>query len=469
MRTDVVMENTRTWTPNPGNITYSFAIKRNGTTLHTQPKFTHYHHARWHKVVWTGAAAEPSLRVRHHMPYFMASKAVWNYNLNIKIPETVLEAQYTSLQKKRLEQKSLGPMGNMMVTPYFPMTGGRADIGPIPRWMATYLISQDDRALEIMMANADAAASAPIHFRDEDSGQPIDLERNPYIAVRFGKSSPALPTVIDGTTIWSIDTSHQPSFAYIPYLISGEQFYLDELLFWSSWNMAAINPSYRGGSAGLIHSDQIRGQAWGIRAIGEAARITPDNHPLKSYFITRLNNNLDWYLARYPNNTDLTANSPLNALQKPDEKHLTSPWQNDFMGIVFAQIAEDGDARAISILNWMSKFNLGRFQNAANGLCLENAPGYYWNIQNSSGNFAMNWKELVGLNFSIDTCDSNLPMAGGPTSASGYAAYARAMMASAQAVNIKSAAEIYGMWVAKTPAIDTAMESDPTWAIVPRQ
>jgi hypothetical protein len=43
------------------------------------------------------------------------------------------------------------------------------------------------------------------------------------------------------------------------------------------------------------------------------------------------------------------------------------------------------------------------------------------------------------------------------------------MMASAQAVNIKSAAEIYGMWVAKTPAIDTAMESDPTWAIVPRQ
>lgn len=51
IRTDVVMENTRTWTANPGNITYSFTVKRNGSTIYTQPKFTHYHHADRKSVV----------------------------------------------------------------------------------------------------------------------------------------------------------------------------------------------------------------------------------------------------------------------------------------------------------------------------------------------------------------------------------------------------------------------------------
>ena len=117
IRTDVVMENTRTWTASPGNITYSFAVKRNGSTIYTQPKFTHYHHARWHKVLWTGASAEPQARVRHNMPYFMASKAVWNYDLNVQISASVLANDYSRLIKARADQAALGPMGTVMVEP----------------------------------------------------------------------------------------------------------------------------------------------------------------------------------------------------------------------------------------------------------------------------------------------------------------------------------------------------------------
>ena len=469
IRTDVVMENTRTWTANPGNITYSFAVKRNGSTIYTQPKFTHYHHARWHKVLWTGASAEPQARVRHNMPYFMASKAVWNYNLNLQVPETVLAGQYALLAQKRQEQAALGPMGNVFLTPYFPTTGGRQEIGPLPRWTAQYLVSQDPRMLEVMLANADAAAAVPVHYRDDTTALPLDLDRYPNVAVRIGTSSPALPTVVDGTTIWSVDVSHQGSYAYVPYLVTGDAFYQEEGAFWAAWNLAANNPAYRGYGAGLVHPEQLRGQAWSLRSIREALRMLPDGHPQKAYFQSRLNNNLTWYLNTYPNNPDPSAQSPLGAIQKPDDKTLTGPWQNDFMGIVFAQLLDDGETSAKPVLDWFGKFNVGRFLAEPQGFCTAKAPGYYWKIRDANGNFLTTWKALFDANYPGLICDSTTVVDGYPDTAVGYAAGARASLATAIDAGVANAGAAYARWLTFTPKMDAAFAADPTWAIVPRQ
>jgi hypothetical protein len=468
IRTDVVMENTRTWTNSPGNITYSMVIKRNGTTIHAQPKFTHYHHARWHKVVWTGTSAEPQMRVRHHMPYFMASKAVWNYNLALTIPESVLAADLTTLNQKRSSQSALGPMGNAMVTTYFPMTGGRDDIGPYPRWTANYLISQDSRALQVMLANADAAASVPIHYRDEGSGQPLDLDRYPNVTVGFGASNPVLPTVVNGTTIWEADSAHQASFSYVPYLVTGDAFYLDELMFWASWNIASVNPEYRGYGQGLLHENQIRGQAWAMRALGETYRALPDTHPQKSFYSSRLTGNLDWYANQYPSNPNASSLYPLNAVPKPDELQLTGPWQDDFLGIVFAHLAENGDPKAFSTLEWMSKFNVGRFNAESQGFCVAKAPGYYFTIRNSSGQPITTWGALFQQNFPGVSCTPGMPIDGSPASSGDYAANARAMLGAAANAGVQGARTTYSSWVARTPAMDADMPKNPTWAIVPR-
>ena len=40
-------------------------------------------------------------------------------------------------------------------------------------------MTQDNRARASMMAVADAAASVPIHYRDEKTDQPMDVENNP--------------------------------------------------------------------------------------------------------------------------------------------------------------------------------------------------------------------------------------------------------------------------------------------------
>lgn len=466
IRTDVVMENTRTWATAPGNITYSMAIKKNGTTLHAQPKFTHYHHARWHKAVWTGASAAPQARVRHHMPYFVASKAIWNYNLGLKVPEAALASLYSSMQQKRAEQAALGPMGNVMLAAYFPTTGGRPEIGPVPRWTATYLISQDDRAREVMLANADAAAAVPVHYRDEGTGQPLDLTTWPNVSVKNGVSQPALPAIVDGATIWNPDISHQASFAYIPYFVTGDAFYLDEMMFWTAWNVATLNPGTRGFAKGTLGSEQVRGWSWGLRSMFEAAAAVPDNHPQKSYYQGLLNNNVEWLVSEYPNKS--TTMSPLHAIDMPYMRDSSAPWQNDFLAIILAIIAENGDSRATTALDWFSKFNLGRFMNESNGFCINYAPGFFWKIKDANNNFLQTWQALAQANAPGVACSSSLAITGYPDSSTGYAAIARAMMATSKAAAIQNASQAYDMWVARTPNMDKAFPSDPTWAIVPR-
>ena len=404
------------------------------------------------------------------MPYFMASRAVWNYDLSLTVPENTLAALKASLDQSRIDQKALGPMGNSVLTTYFPMTGGRGEIGPLPQWTVMYLLSQDDRAREVMLAVGDSAGSVPIHYRDETSDLPVDLDAYPRIAVRFGTSVPSLPPVSNGTTIWTADTAHQGSFAYVPYLITGDAFYLEEGMFWASWNLTSENPGYRNNGEGLVKNAQIRGQAWMLRSIGEVSRILPDSHSHKSYYTKRMQNNLDWYAASYPNNPDSSALYPLNALPKPDEKHLTGPWQNDFMMLVFSLFTENGEPKAAETLSWLSGFSVERFQQQASGFCMAKAPGYYFNILTTGGTPATTWKELFTLNWpSITSCDGlAIDPTSYPDSASGYAAYGRAMLGAASNAGISKAKSAYNNWKTMTPGVDIASPNNPTWAIVPR-
>ncbi|MBV5346276.1 MAG: hypothetical protein JZU63_12555, partial [Rhodoferax sp.] len=97
VRTDLVIENNWTYEPNPGNVTYSLTVTQGGQTILQQAPFTHNHHARWHKVLWSGA--EPQVFVRHDMRYFLDSRATWNYDLSLAIPESVLAAEAVNLAK----------------------------------------------------------------------------------------------------------------------------------------------------------------------------------------------------------------------------------------------------------------------------------------------------------------------------------------------------------------------------------
>lgn len=472
IRTDVVMENTRTWTNAPGNITYSMAIKRNGVPLYSQPKFTHYHHARWHKVMWSGSSAAPQGRVRQHMPYFLASKAVWNYDLSVRVAESVLASNYAELNKKRAEQVAMGPMANLTLTPAFGTSGGRAEIAPLPQWTAMYLISNDERAGESMFAHADAAGSVPVHYRDEDSGSPVDLERHPRITLRVGRSQsqPPLPAEVDGQTIWEPDAAHQASFSYVPYLLTGDAYYQDEMMFWASWNMAALFPDYRGLSAGLLSSEQVRGQAWGIRALSEVSRALPDGHPMKIYFQSRLADNLKSLYETYVTKPD-PRRSPLGATFDDYTVNNTSPWQGDYMAIVLAQLVENDEPLAADVLAWINRFNIGRVTSDAQGFCAALAPGNLWAIKTANGPFFTTWSEVMAANFPNEagkSCSTMAIQEGYPLWGAGPVAIIRAMLAASANGNALGARAAYDKWKSMTSGMDKDYANDPSWAIVPR-
>jgi hypothetical protein len=464
VRTDLSIENAWAYEPEPGNLMYELTVTQDDSTLHRQEVFTHYHHARWHKVFWTAGDA-PRVRIRHHMPYFLASRATWNYDLTLRIPEHVL-----SSLEAQLEKSDTRPMAPAMLTQHFGTTGGRSEIGPLPKWTALYLISQDARALRAMLAIAAAAAGVPIHYRDKATGLPVSLEDHPGISTSAARAAPrdAMPVAGNDISPWTPDLSHQGSFAYIPYLITGDLFYQEEIAFWATFNMMAISPGYRGHGQGLINAEQIRGQAWALRSLGEAARALPDAHPMKRYFQKRLTNNLEWYEERH-SDPEKSGVSPLGCLVKGDQPTKTAPWQDDFMTIVVAQLAENGENNAASYLRAIGRCTTERWLHEPEGFCRRKSAGYWIEIRHRDGRFMRDWPEVFRANWpDTKDCQANQTLDGDPGSPSGYVAYALAALALAADAALPGADAAYTWLSGQTPAMKKMQAEDPTWAIVPR-
>jgi len=465
VRADVEIENDWAYQPEPGNISYELNVTQAGKSLLHQDLFTHFHHSRWHQVLWPSREA-PQANLRHNMRYVLASRATWNYDLSLKISEQTLAREHANLEKAET-----GPMQKAMLTHEFGTTGGRPEIGPNPKWTALFLLTQDERAKASMLAIADAATGIPIHYREKSSDQPLNLDDHPSVSFSAKKSASkdAMPVTVNKETPWRPDLSHQGSFAYIPYLITGDLFYQEEIAFWASFNMIAIYPEYRGNGKGLIVREQIRGQAWALRSIGEASRILPDHHPLKNYFKKRLANNLAWYIENYsqPEKTNV---SPLGCIVQGDKPTQTAPWQDDFMTIVVGQLAEDGNVQASTYLKSIARCTTDRWMEEDRGYCRQKSAGYWIEIRHRDGRFMRDWPEVFRANWpDIKECRDDKPLDGYPGSPSGYIAYARAALAISGDADIPGATQAYEWLVQKTPELSRAQMGDPTWAIIPRR
>jgi hypothetical protein len=174
------------------------------------------------------------------------------------------------------------------------------------------------------------------------------------------------------------DGNHQPSLAYLPYLVTGDYYYLEELQFWANWNMVQANPYYRDFNKGLTKWNEIRGQAWTLRTLGQTAYITPDNDPMKQYFVDRVGYNLDFYNTTYttgnPNQLGVLDGSgkyafpPMAYTTASGTQTGLAPWMDDFFTWSVGYLSELGFADAKALLAWKAKFPVGRMT----------APGYCW-------------------------------------------------------------------------------------------
>ena len=489
-RVDVTVENDWAYEPSPTNFVYDAEVLVGGKSVFTKAGLNHVPHARWRKMYWFNGS-EPTLNVKHNVGYLISTGALPNFDQSLVIPEDAL----TNFQN-RWANTAKQPMDTGLSQSYMPTTGGRDDIGLLPNWSATYLLSQDGRMKEMMLRTADLAGSYSSHYRDKKTGRPVSLADYPYMTI-FGRGSDTLnpatgkyeafPDCAQGGNcdwLYTHDANHQPALAYLPYLVTGDYYYLEELQFWGMWNAFETNPGYREDIKGIVSSEQVRGQAWSLRTLAEAAYISPDKDTLKTAFNNIINNNLDWYTKNYVNNTTGQYANKLGVVVNGyaieyDGNTGIAPWQDDFFTSAVGHAAELGFTKANSLLAWKAQFPISRM--TGNGACWIDGAIYNlhvrsaWNapLYTSIGEASANSHNAI---FNALLCGSNAmasffglkmgEMTGYSDSPMGYPSNMQPAMAYAATVGGAEGKRAWAQFM--TRSVKPDYRYAPQFAIVPR-
>lgn len=196
---------------------------------------------------------------------------------------------------------------------------------------ADWLVGGDSRAMLIW---AESHASLPHHWVDGSTGRMWSIKAAPKVSA-YSKTATFEYT---SDSPIKLDSAHYPSVCYVPYLATGDQFYLEELQFAANYHQVSQNPEYRQDARGLFTRGQTRAYAWSLRDAAMAYLATPDGDvppPLlpKSYWKQILDNNRDEFNRLWVKNG---VNNPMTALNFAVDlgRDHIKPWQQDWLGAV---------------------------------------------------------------------------------------------------------------------------------------
>lgn len=261
-------------------ITSPFSGQQTATTWQ---KVTFYqpYLTRWRRTYWSGAVGEAQL-TPDFTPFYRAG-AIPAYLSTVFGPSR-------STSGPAFDILTIGDQSYPMDT---VGAGGREDVGPYPRWVAQYMVHRRQDQRDYVLRNGDVAAGAwAAHVTGPDD-KLLRLDDYPnYNMVKSGGGT--LPLANSLTALHytpEAGAAHEPSLAYVPYLLTGDRFFLDEMKFWANRAMLSWLGG-RNGAAGLLTGQQLRGIAWGLRNLVDAVAYCPDKDADKPYFATKLANNL---------------------------------------------------------------------------------------------------------------------------------------------------------------------------------
>jgi len=305
VRTSVIIENNWTYIDAPQNFTYDLTIGTDTQTVYQQEALTHYNHARFRKVFWqnlntTEILLQQPIHIQHDIHYLMATKAIPNFDHDLigNIPESERNKTYNSWLSHNA-QMSAGLISNWSYG---------YEMWPVLKWTGQYLLSMDARLRDVMIGNAELSGSFPLHYRDAKTLLPVSINDYPHCTTHWKDTTnpatglseaPAKCTDdADCKTPHLIDPERKPAYTFIPYMLTGDYYFLEELHFWANYCFLNEIPTNRAYSKGIVKGDPGN-MAFSIRTIGQAAYITPEDHPLKSYFTNKLLENINAYHHTY--------------------------------------------------------------------------------------------------------------------------------------------------------------------------
>ncbi len=359
VRTAVSMHNDSMYDTNNLDIDYGYMIRMSGKTL-VERKVRHYRYANWREVVWAGAPPS-SAHVAYDYPYMIATGAVPAYD-----PELRIDRRYLESWPERLAGADTDPFGNALIHKVMTAKGGRGDLGLVPEWTLAWMRTQSPQHYQTMMKTAGAAGAVPWHLRDPSTQRAPMFKAHPTYwmdarATQATHGHGPIKTAVNG---WEIDMAHQPELTYVPYLISGDRYFLDELHAQVAAGFYTHDPAHREGAAAVLHRADVRAQAWTNRTHGYAAWITPDAHPDKDALTDTFRARMAWYARAYPREDRLGGPARYETagwIEGTDAKAALSNWQQDLFVSALAQGSRMGFAETGGVVGIMRPWLLNRF------------------------------------------------------------------------------------------------------------
>jgi len=269
---------------------YNLDLTVGGVGVYSQSGIAHLPATRWSKTAWYGGVPEPRINLYHNIAYLAQTGLVPRYDPVVVIPASTSDVHYTNWLTTN---RAIGGAGWWQ--PAMPTTGGRKDIGLNPQWNVSALLSGDWRDREIMLGQAELAGWWKRNIREGDpakanSGRTIHCgTRGTY----WFLDSRGSPTAADAVTVidagapngWQSDVGHHPDPFSLPYIMTGDPYWLDSLEMWHGCNSLITNPGYRNYNHMTCYGDgQVRSMAWMYRTMFSAAALLPDADPLRAAF-----------------------------------------------------------------------------------------------------------------------------------------------------------------------------------------
>ena len=349
----------------------------------------------------TGSPEAGWLNIQQDIARLQQAGVVANYDLGLKIDAGILSEYSSAMQAADWGE----PLSNNGVALYMPGAGGRADIGFTTEANTVWLISQNPQAAAYAMGQAEAAGSVPWNFWDAKNGSWLSTDDYPAIWTdgRGGTGTPGdrnstgLTQQVDGQTGWTTDPAHEPNLSFVPYVLTGERWILDNLQAQASWNIVNQLPSVRGNADdNLIHTNQVRGAAWALREVDNAAWAAPDGSPEKAYLQAASNDNYAWLVSKIPEWTAQQGEAHGWVPGTYGADGALPPWQQDYFASTVIAAASRGNADALTFLEWQSNFLVGRFTHASEGFDLHDGAAYLLAISDETPGAApyTTWEQI---------------------------------------------------------------------------
>jgi hypothetical protein len=357
--------------------------------------FVHPYLARWRRTFRVGSLAEAE--ITPDFTSFVTAGALPAY-----LPTVISPSR--SIAGPNFAELGIGDLSYPLA-----LVGDREEIGLYPAWVAQYLVHkrQDQRAYVLKMG--DLAGSFSIHSTEWD-GRRTNLDNRPgfFFGIQGdGNNGPAGggPNTYGRGYYGEDGAAHQPSLAYVPYLLTGDRYYLDELKSWADFAMMSWS-WLRNDGAGLMTAQQLRGLGWGLRDLADAAVASPDGDPDKPYFASRIHNNLADLESRAAREPDPLGGSLV--IDQLDAKKPTQIFMQAFFLWALDHVVKQGfpaSAYRRRIANYYNTLTT-----PGSGFTVEQVTAYLLNIADSSGRFFNSYTALRDYNFGSGGLYPNAPI-----------------------------------------------------------